>query len=370
MRVNRRLRTLLQTGVYLCVTSVVLLEVLLRICAQYPGNSAIFVSDAKVGFRARPHVKIRSNRTNSSGFNDIERSKVKKHEFVRVAFIGDSFVFGAVPRKNNFVSVFEALAERSGERFEALNMGIPAAGPENYLDVLRNDAVEMQADVVCVVFFVGNDIFQSHPDFRTRVWLGAPRALLRSPFLLRPSGDYFYTYKLLRGGLRVTRNRWAKMRSSQRGTFSNDTFLEVEHKRLQICLLDPSSDLVSGYRGSVELLDQMRRESVRYGKEFFVVLAPDQFQVDTRLRSILLSRYKESSALYDFERPQAILGAALDSHSIAVLDPLPDFQRQEAEAPLYLPNDSHWNERGNRLAAESILRFMVSRNISTADTPD
>jgi hypothetical protein len=46
-------------------------------------------------------------------------------------------------------------------------MGIPGAGPKNYLRIIRKDAVDRQADFVGVVLFLGNDLMQAHPDSRT-----------------------------------------------------------------------------------------------------------------------------------------------------------------------------------------------------------
>jgi len=66
------------------------------------------------------------------------------------------------PRKENFTHVLQDPADKSDLNLEVLNMGIIAAEPNNYLALLKKDAVLMNADEVCVVFFVGNDIIQAH----------------------------------------------------------------------------------------------------------------------------------------------------------------------------------------------------------------
>lgn len=98
----------------------------------------------------RPYVKVGEERTNSFGFNDIEHQKDKRtKDDIRVVVMGDSFVFGVVPRKDNFVSGMQEFAGRSNSNVEMWNMGVPAAGPEKYLSLIREDAVAAEADLVC-----------------------------------------------------------------------------------------------------------------------------------------------------------------------------------------------------------------------------
>lgn len=355
---TRKLGPVLRAGVYLVLSSFFLLEVTLRVGSTFPSDAEVYVSDSNVGYRIRPHLGVRGGTTNAAGFNDADHGPESQEGIQRFAFLGDSFVFGAVPRNENFAFVFGELANRDGKRFEVFNMGIPASGPENYLGVLKTDGKEQRIDVVCVVFFVGNDISQSHPDFKTRVWLGSPRAMLRSPFLVRPSGDYFYSYKMLRAGSRLVRNRFGQRRESSHGMFAEPVFQEIELRRMRICEVRQDDRMAASYRGSAQLLDQMRQESDRLGAGFFVVLAPDQFQVDEKLRAALLSKFELDPDAYDFDQPQTILRRSLESLGIQVLDLLPDFRSNEAEAPTYLPRNTHWNAHGNQVAAESIFRFV------------
>ncbi len=350
-----------RTGLYLCVTSALLLEIVLRIWAQFPSDSPIFVSDLDVGFRSRPHSELGRRRTNSFGFNDVEHPSVRHGGVGRIAFIGDSFVFGVVPRRQNMVAAFDRLIREGGARFDVLNMGIPAAGPENYLGVLQHDAIEQQADVIVVVFFIGNDVLQSHPDFKTRVWFGAPRSQLRSPYLLKLSADYLYSLKLLRGGWRLMRNRMAGARIAEDSWLSEDTFFDVERRRLEICLREQDPRLRDSYRGAAELIDRMQRASDREGRDLLVILAPDRFQVEAELKSQLLSRYGLDPARYDFDQPQRILVESFNARGVEVLDLLPAFRRQDAGVPLYLPRNTHWNARGNQVAAERIAAWFFER---------
>ena len=145
--------------------SAIMLEVSLRILVLFPMDSVMHINDSKIGYRLRPNLRVGNNRLNSFGFNDIEHSPKLDSAHTKIAIIGDSFVYGAVQREKNFTYILEKLAQKDSINIEILNMGIPAASPKNYLALLENDAVQMNSDIICVVFFIGNDITQSHDDF-------------------------------------------------------------------------------------------------------------------------------------------------------------------------------------------------------------
>jgi hypothetical protein len=239
-------------------------------------------------------------------------------------------------------------------------MGIPAAGPENYLNLIREDAVSAGADLACVVFFIGNDITQSHPDFKIRIWFGAPREVLRSPYLLRPSLEYFYGYRLLRAGGRLLWHRLTKPPGDSRETFARETYLSIEHQRSAIYKLKQDSKVAESYRAAKTILKQMATEAADNNMGFLVVLAPDELQVNLQLRDELMRRYALDPKNYDFKQPQKLLMEYLNSQGIEAVDLLPDFVEAGKTRTLYLRHDSHWNESGNALAAQEIWSYLAA----------
>lgn len=345
-----RLRALLAGG----LIAFLLLEVLLRLLAIFPWATADFVSDEATGFRQRPGVAIAGQATNSRGFNAGEPATVKEGR--RIGIVGDSFVFAAVPRGLDLVSRLGAAARREAP-VEVLNLGILAAGPENYLGLLEKDGVELRLDAALVVFFVGNDISQADPHFKTRIFFGAPRAVLRSPFFVRPAIDYLYSVKMLRGGWRLFREELLHP-AEPGGTFSRQIFLEVERDRLEICRRIPSAKVERGYRGAAAFFDRLRSFERERGIRIAVALAPDQLQVDRELQAALFSPdflAPDERADFDLELPQNRLGAELEARGIPYVDLLPRLRNRAAERPVYLERDSHWNADGNRLAATFLL---------------
>jgi hypothetical protein len=334
-----------------CLMSFLLLELLLRLLTLAPWSTADFVADETTGFRQRPGVTIAGNQTNSRGFNDAEPGPKSG---MRIGVVGDSFVFSAVPRGQDLVSLLAAEARPAG--VEVLNLGILAAGPENYLGVLEKDGAELALDAAVVVVFVGNDISQADPHFKTRVFFGAPRAVLGSPWLLRPGVDYVYSVKMIRGGWRLLHE--LRHPAEAGGTFSRRIFLEIEGDRLEICRRAPTAKVERGYLGMAAFFDRLQTFGRERQMPVAVVLAPDQFQVDAALSSVLIE--KDEAGAFDLELPQQRLGAELEKRGIPYLDLLPVLRREGTAATLYLERDSHWNAEGNRLAAESVAAALRS----------
>lgn len=348
------------------LASLLLLEILLRLLAGFPWSTADFVSDPQIGFRQRPGVVIAGQTTNSRGFNAFEPAAEKRER--RIGIVGDSFVFAAVPRGLDLVSRLAAAARREAQ-VEMINMGVLAAGPESYLGLLERDGRELQLDAALVVFFVGNDISQADPHFKTRIFFGAPRAVLRSPFFVRPGIDYLYSIKMLRGGWRLFREEVLYPKEPG-GTFSRRIFLEVERDRLEICRKVPGPKIARGYEGAFAFFDRLRRFESERGIPVAVAIAPDQLQVDRELQAALFSPEllgPEAAGAFDLELPQRRLAAALEARGIRHVDLLPRMRNRAAERQLYLERDSHWNADGNRLAATFLLDAF--RSWGWLDTP-
>jgi acetyltransferase AlgX (SGNH hydrolase-like protein) len=343
------------TAILICNALLVLCELLLRVFGCFPYDSKLFVNDANVGFRMRPAVTVGDSKTNSYGFNDIEHTTEKDKEHMRIAFIGDSFVFGVVPRQYNFTSVFRNIAKHHGKSIDVFNMGFPAAGPMNYHGLLREDARRIGANLVYVVLFIGNDILQAHPDFRTVVWLGNTREVLSKPYLIGPSLEYSYVYRVGRASIRMIKEKLFPPETG--ATFSKYAYLSIEYQRSIVYKKEQSRFIDKSYAEAIQILKKMAIEASEYGMDFCVVLAPDEIQVNGVLRADVMAKYRMHKENYDFDQTQRIISQALKAKGIPVLDLLPVFRAETSGEPLYMLQDTHWNEAGNRIAAEAIWSF-------------
>jgi len=351
---------------FISATCLLLLEVGLRYSYSLSIESETWIKDPDIGFRLRPHHKYRGYRkldrfkntlSNSKGYNDTEHSPVKNQGSVRVAIIGDSFVWGVVEPARNVIGQLSEIAKTHGRDVEFLNFGMPAIGPREYLSILKRDVAEMSPDIVLVMIFVGNDILDyTNPDFERRLWLGTPYKVLKSPYLVGSSPEYSSVYRFLRFLERVF---WDVIDSSPDGTFSEKTFLDMTNTMSKKYHKNLNPELIEAYNVTNYIISEMAKWAKENQTKFVLILAPDELQVSTDLRDSFAKTYDVDLANFDFQTPQRIFTEYADVAGIAVVDLLPLFLTESASRNLYFKQDTHWNEAGNRLAAEEAWRFLI-----------
>ena len=119
--------------------------------------SWVFYSDSYDRFRGQAGAPFYDRQLNSKGFNDVEHTLVKGADVdSRILAIGDSFVFGVVPYRANFLTRLEDEL-RGTIRAEVVKMGIAAADPQDYLSLLVKEGLAFRPNLVVVAFFIGND---------------------------------------------------------------------------------------------------------------------------------------------------------------------------------------------------------------------
>ncbi|MFC1646378.1 hypothetical protein ACFL2Y_04275 [Candidatus Omnitrophota bacterium] len=342
----------------IAIATLFFLELILRILSVFPSNSALVANDPVTGYRMRPGISINNFTVNSHGFMDVKRTHNKQDGYTRIAFIGDSFVIGLVPFEKNFTSVIKNFADRSAIKTEVLNTGIIGADPRMYSALINNYATSMNVDIVCVVFYVGNDITQSHPDFKSSSLFGTVMQNLRKPYLIGFSKEYCYVYRALRALNRYVRHRYFD--KSHEGMYSPETFLSIKYRRLVNFKIKKNSFMRTCYKEAIKNLLLMAQDARNNNMEFFVVLAPDELQVNADLRTALEKKYRIKTHEYDFDQPQDIIAKQLKRNGIKVLNLLPVLKGRSSSDSLYIKNDTHWNEEGNYVVAEHIWPFIIT----------
>ena len=150
-------------------------------------------------------------------------------------------------------------------------------------------------------------------------------------------------------------------------TFSEETFLRIETERaLSICRPDRARDFEQLYGALLEA----RR--LCGATPLFVLLIPDEFQVEDELWRAVKDRYRPIEAgagaavgALDRDQPQRLLAEWLERHDIPFVDLLPRFRAQAPLADsgrhLYHLRDTHLTVRGNRVAGEALAEFLAAR---------
>jgi hypothetical protein len=101
--------------------------------------------------------------------------------------------------------------------------------------------------------------------------------------------------------------------------------------------------------------------------ELVLLIFPDQFQVDEDLRAQVLEKYQIPADSLDLEYPNALITDFCRQNQIHCLDLLPPFQEKKKTTQLYRLRDTHWNEAGNRLAAELIFNYLKEQKLIKVD---
>lgn len=306
--------------------------------------SFLFERDTQLRFRSRPHAPNYGGRLNSRGFNDREFSGRPAAGVYRIAALGDSFVFGVVPYRHNFLTLLEGRLAAAGRPVELLNLGIPGTGPEHHPRLLAEEVLALAPDAVILFVYLGNDLTESAPLPPGR-WSSFTFELLR--FLLRV---------LPRTELRVYHPD--RVYHDDRPTFETAAYLEIVERNAAV--FDPGwAELTPRHERLVSAIRRSARLCRGRGVELAVILLPAELQVSAELRRQLASASWSGRPL-DLGLPNRALRRSLEEAGIAFLDLTPAFVAAGAERRLYKLNDSHWNIAGNRLAADLLEAWLTS----------
>ena len=311
---------------------------------------------------------------NSRSFRTREYEPSPARGVFRVVALGDSFTFasGALPHEDHWTTlVEEGLNGVSDRPVEVLRLGVPDTGPAFQLRLWQVEASKLRPDVVVMAFFIGNDFIDHQGDcgvfgggnrgFSGR--LASVSVLYRAARNLRrvwsagadPAGH---------GGLGETPSpgrpipEYREAFDPDRPTFNRERFVAIEAERMALCLRSEEEAFRELADRTAGVVTDLADEIGRAGARFVVMVIPDQYQVDQTLVEEVLSSTGTRREDYDFNRPQRVLIRTLESSGIEVLDLLPVFNRVSSGDALYRLQDTHWNGRGNEIAAESLVEYI------------
>jgi hypothetical protein len=312
-------------------------------------------------YKLTPGQKHNGFPANALGFYDEPFRRTKPPQTLRIAAAADSFGVETVPHTHNFLTLLETELERHRPpppRPEVMNLSVDATSPAAYLYLLNQYYIPYDADAALVCVFLGNDILwlperqRSMPFLRRQYWslylVGSRLVALAAEDLRREGGPPPDP-----GG-----HGWTPPPpGEERPTYSRESFLEIERRRLRVCLRAGRSAFVDRkYREFAELLPGFRRLA---GKHLLFVLIPDEFQVSDALWEELMQIVPQPPEAYERDRPQRVVSAACEEQGIRVLDLTPLLRAAHREAPVYHRRDTHWNARGHALASVAIAKRLA-----------
>ena len=295
---------------------------------------------------------------NARGYTDRE-PLADASGVVRIVALGDSFAYGIVGYEANFLTQLEAeLAARVGAPVEVVNLGLPNLQPKDYLQLLVDEGLALHPDLVLVCLFAGNDFTKPSNTtyFDGRNW----RVVA---FAMRLFGFARERERAREAGLAGAEPEGWK---TSAGTFSEEAYFGVARSYVPLLRRAPSEAIRRADEATLSILAEL--VAVAAPTPVAVAVLPDELQVNPELRASVLAALGLSEDDLDLERPARVTREGLEARGVAVIDLLPALVAAEREAPTYAPRDSHWNARGNAIAARVIAAGLEAsvRRIATA----
>lgn len=309
---------------------------------------------------------------NSRSLRTAEYAGEKKAGAHRIAVLGDSFAAGSgeTPYRQMWTTLLEQhLNERVARPVEVFSLGVGGVGPGFELRLWELERELLRADTIVVGFFVGNDFTDERRD---TPW---PESAARQRSLVvRLAGNLVRLWRERDLAQSWIREDQSAEFAGSTGTvadphyvrdpalrrLSEDTLVEIESRRILICLQNRRAWFDQRARQVVQVLARFHAQVTASGARFLVVMIPDQLQVDEALRVRVIDHLGVAASRVEVDYPQRLLASLLDERGIPSLDLLPLFQERARGERLYWAGDTHWNVEGNALAADALARYLES----------
>lgn len=366
-----------------CLLAFLLLEVLLFLFNDYVFHSSFYIFDPQLGFRVRPYASFGDSQANRFGFNDKDYPLVRQPATYRILVLGDSFNWMG-GRERNYVSLLDKLFEEEfgPGRVEVINAGYSQTHTAEQLALLNKYGILYKPDLTVLSVFAGNDFYDADPN-RKRIAIGGGMTdvfadrdfyavVLGKPVVLQSRLVLYLrekwrslekraeeSPKIRTGRSQESSGRSKPLRTEVVSHPLSPNYLNSLHLRTQFNRRDRFDD----FELNVELVTRsvLAMEAVlkERGIRLAVAVFPDEIEVDSEIRQAFLSHYKMESVQYEWSRARSILRQLCLEHDIPFLDLYPDFlDATQAGGKHYLPNNGHWNDAGNELAARFLFNAL------------
>jgi hypothetical protein len=285
---------------------------------------------------------------NSLGYPGPDFRRQKTPGLKRIAALGSSFAIGpAVAFKDNYLTQLE----KRLANVEVYNFGVSGACPREFCQVLNQHVWPFDPDLILVSIFVGHDLTEALP----------------LPRYLDPRRHAIYIF--LTREPRHAQPDWIAQRLAE-GVLSVEEFRKVEARRLAVCLKTAPPGLEKKWQQALAALEQIVDDCRKHQVPLAAVLIPDEYQVSPNVLAGALATAGVDAGAVDLALPQERLLNFFGAHDVPCLDLRPAFLGVH---DTYALRNTHWNERGNHLAAEQIAQWLgkwiPEEVISSGDAP-
>lgn len=312
---------------------------------------------------------------NSLGFRDHEVS-LEKGAAYRIVAIGDSFTYGwGVNIEDTWEKRLEFYLRARGLNVEVLNLGKPAAGPNEYAQIADAVIPALKPDLLILGILSGDDIHQvtgfdpaqSFPNlFVTASYLKS----LWNP-VGRPASAERSVEECRRTFEDAAKSIYAEMGQSDRERFEalEEPVKKAFHDgNLNPWLLSHATGNPDYFMDTLSLdalrtetkkmgwkFQQIARAAARHGVRVEAFSLPEGFYVNKEAyRNVQRIGFHVAPAMLTTDIPEQIVGRACQMAKIPFHSVLKEFRQHQDESGLYFELDRHMTPAGNDLFAKSI----------------
>ncbi|MBM98754.1 MAG: hypothetical protein CMJ77_06465 [Planctomycetaceae bacterium] len=379
---GRRLMMKLGMSVITLAMLIVVLEVGTRLLSDT--QPPLLQSHPKLGTTFTPHydgqvfvpesdrfVQLRFNGDGMRG----QPFELQKSEGVRrIAILGDSMVaaIGANEEDTAVQVLQQKLSNTPGpEKWEVMNFGVSGSATGQELVLYREVVKHYQPDIVVCAFCIWNDFGDN-----SRELSSSPNRIY---FDLNENGDL---KQLKLSQSRSTISTWLNQNSRFYLWQKHATRVATQRTKKRVGFLpkgkliyhsEPTDELERAWTITEKLIETFHREVESDGSQFVLAVLPSADQIHDENWSRIISNAGSSSPQMDADYPSERLGQLCDRIGVPVIDMVEAFReaapsrsRAQSNEWQHFGGVGHFNQSGNRLAAEEIFNYLVQQKASTA----
>jgi hypothetical protein len=322
---------------------------------------------------------------NSQGMHDTEHQLEKGENTFRVLMLGDSFVdaYQVNETETSHQRLEDALnaLSTSEVRFEVINAGLAGWGPAQELVYFRSEGQQYKPDLILALWVPANDLLDILPDY----YLTQGGMNCYAPYFAICEGEFdsepWFSAPGIRptwkncpgGGKKLLTRVLNQLYYSSRLYQHLEPVLSQGYHRIEYAhpyapwLPTNQTDAVLqyAYQLTAETYMHLAVEGRQIGAKTALVIVPVKQAVYAEIDPNAVMLLQSDLEGLQPTLPNQVFTELMQSKRLPTLDLHPDFVQhlQQEDETLYWEADSHWNIRGNQLAAELIAAWLIEEKL-------
>ncbi len=302
-------------------------------------------------------------RFNASGMRDRDHAKKKQKDTTRILVFGDSFMEALqVAFEDSFPSLLESGLRKALHRnVEVINCAVSGWGQDDQLAYLQKYGRALEPDLILVAMTLHNDVSdnmreQFHTLAHDKLILKPVAHMSVSELKILHVKSFFASHSHL----------WQLLRKVKSLREMRSVAAALSEHVMQLIGRNETEELKRGWKLTFELFKGIREVGKSMGAGTAIMLIPLRLQLQDDALDGFRTFVGMSTDDVAIERPQQAMRTFGREANIEIIDLLPTLRRWTVEnkASLHL-QDGHWNEKGHRLAADTVVKEIVEKRLVT-----